>query len=213
MGETCVPDTMPRVGTTVIGVRHGEVKNPNNVIYSGLAGFGLSEQGRIQARAAGEAFHGARIAALYASPLDRAIQTAEAIGEITGAQVVADERLSEWRHWEQFAGMTWAELRTQARDAWDAYTSDPGAVTSGETLDALADRVESWLTDACKSNPSGLVVAVSHLEPLRAILLRKLSRPANDLFSLHIGLGEAVRLAPEPDATPLAGSSLRDAVV
>lgn len=204
---------MPPVATTVIGVRHGEVSNPNNVIYSGLAGFGLSELGHRQARAVGEALDGVVVAALYASPLDRAIQTAEAIAAITGAEIVADERLSEWRHWEQFAGMTWEELATLAKPAWDAYTSDPGAVTSGESLDALADRVGSWLADTLWAHPTGLVVAVSHLEPLRAILLRKLDRPAKDLFSLQIGLGEAVRLAPEPDATPLTATALRGAIV
>jgi broad specificity phosphatase PhoE len=204
---------MPPVGTTVIGVRHGEVFNPDNVIYSGLAGFGLSELGRRQARAVGEALAGTTIAALYASPLERAIETAAVIGELTGAEVVPDERLSEWRHWEQFAGMTWDELRKNAKPAWDAYTSDPGAVTSGESLDALADRVESWLADATRDNPAGLVVAVSHLEPLRAILLRKLSRPAGDLFSLQIGLGESVRLVPDPDVKPMTGSALRGAAV
>ena len=204
---------MPPVGTTVIGVRHGEVFNPDDVIYSGLTGFGLSDLGRKQACAVGEALEGIAVAALYASPLDRAIQTAAAIAELTGAEVVPDERLSEWRYWEQFAGMTWAQLRTKAKPAWDAYTSDPGAVTTGESLDALADRVESWLTDATRNNPAGLVVAVSHLEPLRAILLRKLGRPASDLFSLQIGLGEAVRLAPDPDVTPMTGSALRGAAV
>lgn len=213
MGESCVPDTMPPVGTTVVGVRHGEVSNPDNVIYSGMAGFGLSALGRRQAQAIGEALEGITVAALYASPLDRAIETATIIAELTGADVVPDERLSEWRHWEQFAGMTWAQLRTKAKPAWDAYTSDPGAVTSGESLDALADRVESWLADAMGASPSGLVVAVSHLEPLRAVLLRRLERPAGDLFSLQIGLGEAVRLAPDPDVTPMTGSTLRHAVV
>lgn len=213
MGETCVPDTMPPVGPTVIGVRHGEVSNPDNVIYSGLAGFGLSELGRRQARAVGEALEGVTVAALYASPLDRAMQTAAAIAEITGAEVVRDERLSEWRHWEQFAGMTWDELRTKAGPAWEAYQSDPGGVTSGETLSALADRVESWMADAVHASPAGLIVAVSHLEPLRAVLLRRLDRPAKDLFSLQIGLGEAVQLAPDPAITSMTGSALRDAVV
>ncbi len=213
MSQTCVPDTMPPVGTTVIGVRHGEVHNPDGVIYSGLAGFGLSELGRRQARAVGQALDGTTIAGLYASPLDRAMETAGIIAELIGAQVVPDERLSEWRHWEQFAGLTWEELRTKARPAWDAYTSDPGAVTSGESLAELADRVELWLADALRFTEKGLVVAVSHLEPLRAILLRKLDRPAKDLFALHIGLGEAVSLHPDPDAAPLAGDDLRAVVM
>jgi probable phosphoglycerate mutase len=119
-----------------------------------------------------------------------------------------DDRLHEWRHWHQFAGLTWEQLRTEASEAWNAYLSDPGSVTSGESLAALADRVESWLDEAIRSHSSGLVVGVTHLEPLRAVLLRRLGRPARDLFSLEIGLGRAVRLAPETDATPLSADGL-----
>jgi broad specificity phosphatase PhoE len=193
----------------VIGVRHGEVHNPGGVIYAGLAGFGLSELGKEQARAVGEALSGVPLAALYASPLDRAMETASIIGRIAGAEVVPDERLHEWRHWHQFAGMTWDELRTKGREAWDAYQSDPGSVTSGESLAELADRVESWLTDVDRAHGSGVVLGVTHLEPLRALLLRRLDRPAGDLFEVQIGPGEAVRLMPDPDVTPLLEDALR----
>lgn len=178
-----------------------------------MAGFGLSDLGRKQAAAVGEALRGIRLSALYASPLDRAMETAGVIAELAGAEVVPDERLHEWRHWHQFAGMTWEELRTEAREAWEAYQSDPGAVTSGESLAELADRAEAWLADTHKAHPDGLVLAVTHLEPLRALLLRKLGRPAQDLFYLRIGLGEAVRLSPEADATPLLGDDLRARVL
>ncbi len=212
MGSQDAPKAPLPTGT-VIGVRHGEVHNPDGVIYSGLPGFGLSDLGRRQARAVGEALRDVPLAELYASPLDRAIETAGLIGELTGAEVVPDERLHEWRHWHQFAGMTWDELRINGREAWEAYQADPGSVTSGESLAELADRVESWLSDALAAHPAGLIVAVSHLEPLRALLLRKLRRPTEDLFDIRIGLGEAVRLAPDPAATALAGEGLRAALV
>src|SRR5688572_30903792 len=67
----------PAVGLKVIGVRHGEVHNPGGVIYAGMAGFGLSDLGRKQAGAVGEALRGIRLSALYASPLDRAMETAD----------------------------------------------------------------------------------------------------------------------------------------
>lgn len=196
------------MGSVVIGVRHGEVHNPGGVIYSGLPGFGLSEAGRRQAADVGEALKDADVTALYASPLDRAMETARLIADATGLEVLPDDRLHEWRHWHQFAGMTWEQLRTDAREAWDAYRNDPGSVTSGESLTALADRVEAWMDDAGRAHPSGLLVAVTHLEPLRAILLRSLGRPASHLFDLQIGLGQAVRLAPDPDATPLTADEL-----
>jgi probable phosphoglycerate mutase len=194
------------VSLTVLGVRHGEVHNPDNVIYSGLPGYGLSELGRSQAADLGRAFQEAGVVALYASPLDRAIQTAEAIGRATDIEVVSDIRLHEWRHWAQWAGMTWDELRTRGREAWELYLSDPGSVTSGESLAELGDRMASWLADVHRDHDTGIVIGISHLEPLRAILLRSLGRPAGDLFAIEIGLGQVVRLAPDPDAAPVAAT-------
>lgn len=193
---------------TVIGVRHGEVHNPEGIIYSGLPGYGLSGLGRTQAREVGESLREAGVVALYASPLDRAMETAEAISEAVGCEVRPDIRLHEWRHWAQWAGMTWEELRTKGREAWDTYTSDPASVTTGESLAELGDRVESWLDDVRRDHAGGVVVGVTHLEPLRTILLRLLGRPAGELHTLRIGLGEAARLLPTPDASPLTAAAL-----
>jgi len=186
--------------TTVIGIRHGEVHNPDGVIYAGLPGYGLSELGRQQAAAVGEALRDAGVVALYASPLDRGVETASAIADATGLDVITDDRLAEWKHWAQWAGMTWEQLRTEARDAWEAYRDDPGSVMVGESLEQLADRVAAWLDDAFAAHDGGPIVAVSHLEPLRAILLRRQSRTPKELFDITIGLGHAVRIAPDPDS-------------
>lgn len=199
--------TSPR-SPTVLGIRHGEVHNPKGVIYAGLDGYGLSQTGCAQAQSVAEALRGAPISAIYSSPLDRAIQTARYVSDATGAEVMPDDRLFEWRHWQQWAGLTWEELRTKGRDAWDAYTSDPGSVTSGESLEQLADRFESWLADVERDHSEGIVVGVTHLEGLRATLLRSLGRPSSDLFSIEIGLCEVVELRPKPDSTPLALSEI-----
>ena len=198
----------PAVSLTVVGIRHGEVHNPDRVIYAGLDGYGLSDLGRRQAAGVADALRGAGVVALYSSPLDRAMQTAGAIADALDLQVQPDDRLYEWKHWHQWAGMTWEELRTKGRDAWEAYQRDPGSVTSGESLNELADRVESWIGDVRSAYDDGLVVAVTHLEPLRAILLRMLDRPLTDLFDLDIGPSYAVRLAPTPDATALDPAAL-----
>jgi probable phosphoglycerate mutase len=150
---------------------------------------------------------------VYASPLDRAVQTAEAIGAAVRCEVRPDIRLHEWRHWAQWAGMTWEELRTKGRDAWNAYQSAPASVTSGESLAELGDRMESWLTDVRRDHDSGVVVGVSHLEPLRTIVLRLLGRSAAELHQLQIGLGQAVQLLPEPSADPLTGAQVSSRLV
>jgi broad specificity phosphatase PhoE len=200
------------VTLTVLGVRHGEVHNPAGVIYSGLPGFGLSDLGRSQAGEVAEALREADIVALYASPLDRAMETAGAVAAALGIEIRPDERLLEWKYWQQWAGMTWDELRTKGREAWDAYQSDPGSLTEGESLAQLADRVGSWLAQVEGAHDRGVVVAVTHLEPLRAILLRLLDRSPKEMFDIQIGLGQAVQLSPRPDATALNPQALHSVV-
>ncbi len=188
----------------VIGIRHGEVHNPQNVIYSGLPGYRLSDLGRQQASSVADALRDVPVAALYASPLERAVETASFISEATGVPIVEDERLVEWLHWQQWAGMTWEQMAEHPDGSFERYTTDPGSVATGESLDELADRFGSWLADVERDHPDGLVVGVTHLEPLRAILLRKLGRPWSDLFQLQISQCEAVKLAPHADVTPVS---------
>jgi broad specificity phosphatase PhoE len=192
------------MGLTVLGIRHGEVHNPKGVIYAGLDGYGLSETGRAQAQAVADALRGIELAGLYASPLDRAMETASFISAVTGAEVIPDERLYEWRHWQQWAGMTWEELREKGRGAFETYMNDPGSVTSGESLEDLADRFGSWLADVQRDHTDGVVVGVTHLEGLRATLLRALGRPPKDLFAVEIGPSGVVRLVPDPEPVPIA---------
>jgi broad specificity phosphatase PhoE len=196
----------------VLGMRHGEVHNPKGVIYAGLDGYRLSETGRAQALAVAEAFRGVRLAGLYASPLDRAVETASYIAEVTGAEIVTDDRLYEWRHWQQWAGMTWDELREKGRGAFEAYMNDPGSVTSGESLDELADRFGSWLGDVRTNHTDGIVLGVTHLEGLRATLLRSLQRPAKELFTIDVALAGVVRLVPDPDPAPITVDRLAGAL-
>jgi broad specificity phosphatase PhoE len=198
---------------TVVGVRHGEVHNPAGVIYSGLPGYVLSDLGRRQAADVGEALAGGNVVALYASPLERAMETAGAVAGAVALEIRPDDRLLEWKYWQQWAGMTWDELRTKGREAWDAYQHDPGSLTTGESLAELADRVGSWLEDVRATHDDGVVVAVTHLEPLRAILLRLLGRSPKEMFDIQIGLGRAVHLSPEPDANALNPQALHRFVV
>jgi broad specificity phosphatase PhoE len=206
---------MRGMSLVILGVRHGEVHNPDGVIYAGLDGFGLSDTGRSQAKSVAAALSDLPVAAIYASPLDRAMETAGFVAEATGAEVNPDIRLHEWRHWQQWAGMMWEQLRTEGREAWEAYQRDPGSVTAGESLHELGDRMDSWLADVKDMHDGGepdgpgkVVVGISHLEPLRTAVLRGQGRPPKDLFDVKIGLCEVVRIWPEPDASPMPLESL-----
>ena len=80
---------------TVHLLRHGEVHNPEDLLYGRLPGFRLSELGQRQARAAAQWLAGRDLGYLVASPLQRAQETAAPIAEATGLTVATDERLVE----------------------------------------------------------------------------------------------------------------------
>ncbi|PRX99897.1 histidine phosphatase family protein [Allonocardiopsis opalescens] len=82
--------------TTVVHLlRHGEVHNPEGVLYGRLPEFHLSDNGRNMAKAVAGWFAGHDVVALYSSPLERAQETAEPISEAFGLPIHLDERLVE----------------------------------------------------------------------------------------------------------------------
>jgi len=103
-GPAPLPD--PTVRTVVHLLRHGEVHNPEGVLYGRLPGFRLSDRGLAMADRVAEHLvaTGADLALVVASPLERAQQTARPTAEAMGLAVGTDERLVEAGN--QFQGLT-----------------------------------------------------------------------------------------------------------
>src|ERR1044072_5078733 len=81
--------------TVVHVMRHGEVENPEGVLYGRLPGYHLSELGRRMADRVAEHLAERDITHVVASPLERAQEAAEPIGKAHGLDVAVDERLIE----------------------------------------------------------------------------------------------------------------------
>src|SRR6202044_4290106 len=81
--------------TVVHLLRHGEVHNPEHVLYGRLPGYHLSANGRMMAVAAADFFAGRPVAAVFASPLERAQETAQPVAERLGLTITTDDRLIE----------------------------------------------------------------------------------------------------------------------
>jgi len=87
--------------TIVHLVRHGEVSNPDGILYGRLPGFHLSEEGRLMAKAAAGFLAGRDVAVLVTSPLERAQETAAPLAAQFGLAPQLDDRLIEpWNHFE-----------------------------------------------------------------------------------------------------------------
>lgn len=85
--------TQPR--TVVHLLRHGEVDNPQGVLYGRLPGYHLSELGQQMAERAAEALAKNDLAAVIASPLERAQQTAQPIADSHGLPIQGEPLIIE----------------------------------------------------------------------------------------------------------------------
>lgn len=117
---------------TVHLLRHGQVHNPDRIVYGRLPEFHLSELGHRMAQAAGESLaqrreQGANLVYLAASPLTRTLETAAPVSEALGLEIHPDERLIEPRnHFEglhvngsQLARVAhWPHLVNPLRPSW-----------------------------------------------------------------------------------------------
>ncbi len=152
-------------------IRHGEVDNPLGLVYADIPGFVLSAKGRGQATAAGEHLAGQPPRMIVSSPLDRALETSRRIATITGAEVMVDERLTEWAVTVRWRGATWANLPTVFPGELEAYLEEPRTLAfSPESVADLADRFSAAVA-AWSGRIDGDVAFVSHEDPIHAAYL------------------------------------------
>lgn len=151
--------------TVVHLVRHGEVHNPDRVLYGRMPGFRLSDDGSSMARKVGEHFAGRDVTYLVSSPLQRAQETARPLAEARSLRISTDERLIEAAN--RFEGQRWGGrggILTR-RDNWP-HLRNPLRPSWGEPYVDLVTRM-SMAVEAARLNALGHeAVCVSHQLPI-----------------------------------------------
>jgi probable phosphoglycerate mutase len=171
----------PSAPTVVIFVRHGQTATTNKVLPGRAAGLALADKGREQAQAVAEHFRDAKnVAAVYASPLQRAKETASPIGKALGMRVQSDRGLLECDFGE-WTGQSLAKLRKLPD--WKAVQRNPSGFRfpGGESFSEMATRMSSTVDRFRAAHPGKTVIAVSHADPIKAAAATALGVPL-DLF-------------------------------
>jgi broad specificity phosphatase PhoE len=159
-------ESTPRREQTVVHLlRHGEVHNPDHVIYGRIPSFHLSEDGRMMAKAAADFLAGRDITALFSSPLERARETAEPLAAQLSLEVTIDDRLIE--PWNHFEGLTFGvgDGSLRRMEHWWALR-DPFRPSWGEPYRQVANRVLAAMTTARDAARGHEAVCVSHQLPI-----------------------------------------------
>ena len=150
--------------TVVHLLRHGEVSNPDGVLYGRLPGYHLSANGRLMAAAAADFFAERPVAALFASPLERAQETARPVAERLGLEVVTDERLIESVNVLEGKTVTLARLALNPSN-W-RYLWNPFRPSWGEPYPQVVARMRQVIDRAREAAPGQEAICVSHQLPI-----------------------------------------------
>lgn len=150
--------------TRVHLLRHGEVFNPETILYGRLPGFLLSELGHRMAAMVADAFEGHDITHLVSSPLERAQQTAQPLVDRTGLELTLDERVIEAEN--RFEGRAVAGGRNLLRLSNLPLALNPFRPSWGEAYTAIRDRMVPAVLAARDAARGHEAVIVSHQLPI-----------------------------------------------
>lgn len=159
--------TPPR-STLVLLVRHGQTPTTGKVLPGRAHGLHLAAAGTRQAQRAAERLAALpAIDAIYSSPLERARETSAPIAATRGMKVQIDKGLLEC----DFGDWTGAELKKLMKlPEWGTVQRAPSTFTfpNGESFTAMQTRMVSAIDRLRARHTGGVVVCVSHADPIKA---------------------------------------------
>jgi len=150
--------------TVVHLLRHGEVHNPDHVLYGRLSGYHLSANGQLMAAAAADFFEGRPVAAVFASPLERAQETAKPVADRLGLTITTDDRLIESGNVLEGKSVSLASLAVNPVN-W-RYLWNPFLPSWGEPYTQVVARVRQVVDQAREAARGREAVCVSHQLPI-----------------------------------------------
>jgi len=172
--------------TTFLLIRHGDTDAIGQTLAGWTPGWHLNARGKQQAERLAQRLAERPIRAVYTSPLERTVETAEPIARRHGLEAQLVEALGEIRlgEWE---GRPFKEL--DPREDWrkfNAFRSGTRA-PGGELMIETQTRMVQQITSLCERHPSDTVALVSHADPLRAVVAYFLGMPLDLVSRLEIG--------------------------
>ena len=206
---------MSRPPTLVLLVRHGTTPTTGKVLPGRARGLHLSDRGREQAERAAERIGElGKVQAVYASPLERARETAAPIGRAVHKPVRIERGLLEC----DFGQWTGASLkRLMKKPEWSTVQRTPSAFRfpDGESFLEMQTRIVDAVDTIRRRHPGKTVVCVSHADPIKAYVAYAMGTPL-DLFQRIVISTCSVTAVLVGDGAPIVltvnstGASLKD---
>jgi len=184
----------------ILLIRHGENDYVKKSRLSGrMPGIHLNEKGRAQAQTLAEKLKSAPIKAVYSSPLERAIETAEPLANALGLEVISrpgliETDIGEWQG-KTIKGLSRLKIWRKVLSA-PSLMRFPGGESFIETQYRICQEIE-WMRT--QHEPKVLIACFSHADPIKLAIAYYLGMPL-DMFqrlgvspasitALHLGEG------------------------
>jgi len=172
-------------------IRHGETESNRERLALGREDVPLNERGRRQAAALAASLAGVPVAAVYSSPLCRAVETARPLAEAHGLEVQVDEDLIEMAVGD-LEGLSPQEMLERYGDflrKWFSTHAGTLRMPGGESLQDVQDRAWAAIERLRERHPEETVVVVTHNFTIHAILCQVLGLPLASFRRLRHDLG------------------------
>ena len=164
-------------------IRHGEVKNPKNIEYVRLPGFGLSAVGIKQCQDLRIKLAKENIVMIFSSPLERATQSAKIISNNKIPIEILDEITeANYTRWEGL------NRNKRPKKELDGYKNDPVRYSEilGESLIKVQKRVVDKIEEIIKIYKGKTVAMVFHADPIITAMLHYQNKPISDLMKIEL---------------------------
>lgn len=168
-------------------IRHGVTDQTGKRLYGRSPDIHLSDLGRAQADALAARFEGVRLQAVYASPLERCLETAAPLAAAQRLEIRPSDGLLE----VDYGSWTGRPLANLARTKlWPVVQQLPSQARfpGGESLAEAGSRASAELLRIAVAHPRGRVAVVTHGDPIRLAI--------SDLAGAHIDQFQRIMIEP-----------------
>ena len=169
-------------------IRHGSNDWLGRALAGREPGVGLNEEGRAQAEKVARRLEGEEIGAIYSSPLERAMQTAEPLSARLGKSVETCDELSEI-DLGRWSGMALDALKSDR--LWLRYCDSRSdtAPLGGELSAEVQARMVRAAHEIARRHDGRRAAIFSHADPIKVLLMHCLGMPLDMIFRLEISPG------------------------
>ena len=166
-------------------IRHASCSGLGHKLWGRTSGVCLNEKGKLQAQQLAARFNGIKLQALYSSPLERAVETADTLAQSMKLEVTKSYALNEIDYGD-WTGKTFEMLSTDER--WRRYNAHRSTtiIPGGESFLDVQNRIVKELDVLSRQHPNAGVGLISHADIIRAAVAYFTATPIDMIERLEI---------------------------